>query len=147
MTDRSLFAVQTAKLNAMRHQVIRQMGFYVGDLLSPLLSRVLAGKVAGIVANLPYISQEEWNQLPRDVRQFEPRLALDGGSDGLVPHRHLLSQAQSFLTPQGVIVLEVGVGQAQKLCQEVTDQGIYHVQEIRRDTLGIERTICLRLKS
>jgi release factor glutamine methyltransferase len=147
VTDRSLFAVQTAKLNAIRHQVVQRMGFYVGDLLSPLLNQVLAGKVAGIVANLPYISQEEWNQLPMEVRQFEPRLALDGGPDGLVPHRHLLSQAQSVLMPQGVIVLEVGVGQAQKLCQEVTDQGAYHVQEIRRDTLGIERAICLGLKT
>jgi release factor glutamine methyltransferase len=146
VTDRSLFAVQTAKHNAIRHHVVQRMEFCVGDLLSPLLSRVLAGKVAGIVANLPYISQEEWNQLPREVRHFEPRLALDGGSDGLVPHRHLLSQAKTFLMPQGVMVLEVGVGQAQKLCQEVTDQGTYHVQEVRRDALGIERAICLRLK-
>ena len=147
VTDRSLFAVQTAKCNAMRHHVVQQMEFYVGDLLSPLLSRMLAGKVAGIVANLPYIKQEEWNQLPREVRQFEPRLALDGGSDGLVPHRHLLSQAKSFLMPQGVLVLEVGVGQAQKLCQEVRALGTYHVQEIRRDALGIERAICLKLKT
>jgi release factor glutamine methyltransferase len=147
VTDRSLLAVQTARLNAIRHQVVQRMEFYVGDLLSPLLSRVLAGKVAGIVANLPYISQEEWPQLPRDVRQFEPRLALDGGSDGLNPHRHLLSQAKSFLMPRGVIVLEVGVGQAQKLCQEVMDQGTYHVQEIRQDALGIERAICFILKT
>ena len=146
-TDRSLLAVQTAKRNAIRHQVVQRMEFYVGDLLSPLLSPMLAGKVAGIVANLPYIRQEEWNQLPRDVRQFEPRLALDGGSDGLVPHRHLLLQAKSFLMPQGVMVLEVGVGQAQKLSQDVRDQGIYHVQEISRDALGIERAICLSLKT
>ena len=145
--DRSLLAVQTAKRNAVRHQVAQQMAFFVGDFLSPLLSQRLAGKVAGIVANLPYICQEEWVQLPRDVRQFEPRLALDGGSDGLVPHRHLLSQAKSFLMPQGVLVLEVGVGQAQKLCQEVTDQGIYQVQGIRCDALGIERAICFGLKS
>ena len=147
VTDRSLVAVQTAKLNAIRHQVVGRMQFYVGDLLSPLLSRVLGGKVAGIVANLPYISQEEWDHLPKDVRQFEPRLALDGGLDGLVPHRHLLTQAKSFLMPRGIIVLEVGVGQAQMLSQEVTDQGVYRVQEIRRDALGIERAICFTLKT
>ena len=60
------------------------MSFCVGDLLAPLLSQCLEGKVAGIIANLPYISHEEWDQLPREVREFEPALALDGGPDGLV---------------------------------------------------------------
>lgn len=145
-TDRSPLAVQTAKHNAARHQVSHQMEFCVADLLSPLLSRGLAGKVAGIVANLPYISHDEWEQLPHEVREYEPRLALDGGLDGLVHYRDLLSQAKGVLRPQGVIVLEAGAGQAQILCQEVRELGMYEVHEIRRDTLGIERAICLMSK-
>ena len=145
-TDRSLLAIQTAKHNAMRQHIMHRMEFCVGDLLNPLLSRGLAGKVAGIVANLPYISHREWKELPHEVREFEPRLALDGGPDGLAPYRQLLSQAEVILMPQGVLVIEVGVGQAQKLCQEVRDQGIFQVQEIRRDDLGVERALCLKPK-
>ena len=130
----------------MRQHIIQRMEFCVGDLLNPLLSGGLAGKVAGIVANLPYISHQEWERLPQEVREFEPRLALDGGPDGLAHHRQLLSQAEAILLPQGVLVLEVGVGQAPKLCQEVRDQGTFGIQEIRRDDLGIERAICLKPK-
>ena len=144
VTDRSCVAIQTAKRNAIRYHVDDQMKFCVGDVLSPLLSHGLAGKVAGIVANLPYICQENWDQLPRDVREFEPKLALDGGSDGLIPYRQLLSQAHRVLRPGGVLALEVGAGQAMKLCQEVKNEGIYQVHEIRHDTLGIERVVCLK---
>ena len=145
-TDRSLLAIRTARKNAARHQVIHQMKFCMGDLLAPLLSPCLEGKVAGIIANLPYISHDEWNRLPREVREFEPVLALDGGPDGLGPYRRLLHQAGVLLAPQGVLVLEVGRGQSAILCQEVNAEGSYTVREIRRDTLDIERVVCLERK-
>ena len=145
-TDRSLLAVRTAQKNAARHEVIHHMNFCVGDLLAPLLSQGLEGKVAGIVANLPYISHEEWGQLPHEVRAFEPALALDGGPDGLVPYRHLLQQARVLLAPRGALVLEVGRGQSSILCQEVNAEGRYEVREVRRDALGIERVVSLERK-
>ena len=145
-TDRSLLAIHTAKKNAARHRVIHQMQFCVGDLLAPLLSQGLEGKVAGIIANLPYISHDEWHQLPREVREFEPALALDGGPDGLVPYRRLLHQARVLLAPRGVLVLEMGRGQSAILCQEVNAEGSYTVREIRQDALDIERVVCLERK-
>ena len=144
--DRSVLAIQTAKENAALHKVIHQMKFCVGDLLAPLLSCRLAGKVGGIVANLPYISHEEWDQLPLEVREFEPSLALDGGPDGLAPYRRLLEQAEVVLAPRGVLALEVGKGQARIMCQEVTATGLYQILEIRRDSLEIERVLCLERK-
>ena len=145
-TDRSLLAIRTARKNAARHHVIHQMKFCVGDLLAPLLSQCLEGKVAGIIANLPYISHEEWEQLPREVREFEPALALDGGPDGLMPYRRLLQQGRVLLAPRGVLVLEVGRGQSSTLCQEVKAEGSYTVREIRHDALDIERVVCLERK-
>lgn len=145
-TDRSVLAIRTAMKNAARHNVMHQIKFCVGDLLTPLLSCRLAGKVGGIIANLPYIRHEEWDQLPREVREFEPRLALDGGPDGLVPSRELLRQAGVLLAARGVLVLEVGKGQARRLCQDVTTKDLYHVLEIRRDSLEIERVLCLERK-
>ena len=145
-TDRSVLAVRTARKNAARHHVIQQLRFCVGDILAPLLSRGLAGKVAGIIANLPYISHEEWDRLPREVREFEPKLALDGGVDGLEPYRQLLRQAGSVLVPRGVVALEVGKGQVQRLCQDEIVERAFEVREIRRDALGIERVICLEKK-
>ena len=146
-TDRCAPAVNTAKTNAMRHQVASRMKFLVGDLLAPLLSEGLAGKVAAIVANLPYVTHEEWAQLSREVRDFEPRLALDGGQDGLRLHRKLLQEAHWILESHGLLVLEVGSGQAARLCQEVASQGQYSVKNVKRDALGIERVVCLGRKA
>ena len=145
--DQCTLAIKTAKENAIRHHIIPRIKILVGDLLSPLLSGKLEGKVAAIVSNLPYISHEEWRQLPREVRDFEPKRALDGGEDGLMLHRRLLREAGDLLMPNGVLVLEVGKGQASRLCQEIWPQDPFSVQEVRQDSLGIDRIVCLERKA
>jgi len=137
-------AVGMARRNAGRHQVAQRVMGIVGDLLAPLLSDALKGKVTGIVANLPYISREEWTTLPRDVRDFEPRRALDGGSDGLAVYRRLLPEAALALSPGGVLVVEVGPNQADRLCQEPEVKQMYTLHRIRKDAGGMKRVVCLR---
>jgi release factor glutamine methyltransferase len=103
--DASPEALEVAALNRRRHSVERRVHLLQGDLLSPL-----PDPVDLIVANLPYVSWAEWEQLPRTITAYEPRSALDGGPDGLDAIRRLLAQARQ-LKPQTTILLEIGATQ------------------------------------
>ncbi len=79
-----------------------------GDLFDPLLRDGLAGRLGLIVSNPPYIATREIETLPVEVRDFEPRDALDGGDDGLRLIRRLIAEAPAMLAPGGALVLELG---------------------------------------
>ena len=99
--DASAAALRRARANARRNGLSGRVIFRRGDLLEPavpLLKRTAGPAV--IVANLPYIPTKDLSRLPREIRLHEPRLALDGGPDGLRPYRRLLSQATA-LRPAG----------------------------------------------
>ena len=83
--------------------------FLEGDLLSPLLAERAA--VDLLVANLPYVTEDEYAALPPGIRDYEPRGALVAGPDGLDAIRRLLHTARPYLAPGGVILLEIGAAQ------------------------------------
>lgn len=142
--DRSLGALQIARMNAQRYHVNTKILWSASDVLAPLLSSGLAGKVTAIIANLPYISHTEWERLSPDVKDFEPCLALDGGPDGLDVYRRLLQEAPGVLAPEGVVLMEVGLGQAACLCQEISDSNRFEVTKVQSDSQGIPRMVCLQ---
>ena len=143
-SDLSLPALRVAKTNALNHGVHSQIFWLAGDLLVPLLSGGLVGKVTAIIANLPYISHDEWDRLSPDVKDFEPRLALDGGPDGLDVYRRLLKEASSVLASAGVMYMEVGMGQANRLCKEVAASKMFEVRKVQHDFQNIPRMVCLQ---
>jgi release factor glutamine methyltransferase len=104
--DASSEALEVAALNCRLHGLEGRIHLLQGDMLSPL-----SEPVDLIVANLPYVSWAEWEQLPRTITAYEPRFALDGGSDGLDAIRRLLTQARFHLKPQATILLEIGATQ------------------------------------
>ena len=104
--DVSRPALAVARRNAVRHGVESQIQFIVGDLLHRR-----PAPVDLIVSNPPYVSTDEWAALPSAIRHYEPRVALDGGPDGLDVIRRLLSQAQGLLVPGGALLVEIGVDQ------------------------------------
>ncbi len=142
-SDRSLSALQVARTNARKHGMDSRISWLAGDLLAPLLSSGLAGKVTAIIANLPYVSHDEWDRLSPDVKYFEPRLALDGGPDGLDIYRRLLQEAPGILAFGGRILMEIGIGQVDRLCQEVSASSFFEVEHIQPDLQGIPRMVCL----
>ena len=101
--DVSRRALDVAAANARRHGVERRIAFRAGHLLTPVHDYVDL-----IVANLPYVTSDEWLGLEPELRDHEPRLALDGGYDGLDLIRQLVSQAFSHLLPRGCVLLEIG---------------------------------------
>ena len=105
--DLSREALALAARNARRHGVESRISFLQADLLAPL-----AQPVDLIVANLPYVRSEDWEALPPEIREHEPRIALDGGPDGLREIGRLLEQAPSHLRPGGSLLVEMGFLQA-----------------------------------
>lgn len=139
-TDCSAAALQTALSNAARLGVAGSIVFRHGDLLEPLQREVFPGSVAVIVANLPYIPSEEIDSLQPEVEAFEPRLALDGGDDGLQLYRRLTKQAGEFLASGGALACEAGAGQADKLAWIFEESGFGDLERVK-DYAGWERVV------
>jgi release factor glutamine methyltransferase len=101
-------ALSIARQNAIRHGVAGRIGFVLGDLLNAAV-----GPFDVIAANLPYINAEELTAL--EVGRWEPRVALNGGEDGLCLIRRMLDQVPARLAPGGLLVLEMGSDQGDRV--------------------------------
>jgi release factor glutamine methyltransferase len=98
------------------------------------------GKFDLIVSNPPYIPSGDIAGLERDVRDYDPHLALDGGGDGLAAYRAIAQQAGNHLSPAGRIVVEIGWGQEDDVAEIFTTQG-FKLQAKRADLSGITRAL------
>jgi release factor glutamine methyltransferase len=132
--DVSPDALAVARANAERHGVA--ITFLEGDLDAALAPH---GPFDVITANLPYIPTGDLAGLPPEVRA-EPRLALDGGADGLVLVRRLVAAAPGLLAAGGALALEVGAGQARETAALLEAAGFTDVR-LRRDLGQIERVV------
>jgi release factor glutamine methyltransferase len=103
-TDLSGDALAVARQNAARHQVQERIHFHQGDLFAALPRNL---RFDLIVSNPPYVPTARIQALEPEVRDYEPRPALDGGPDGLDFYRRIAAQAGAFLHPQGRIMLEL----------------------------------------
>jgi release factor glutamine methyltransferase len=136
--DISRRALALASRNAERHGVAGRIEFVHGDMLAPLTRPVEI-----IAANLPYVTSEQWEQAPREIREHEPRMALDGGPDGLRLIRKLLRQAPGNLAPNGAIFAEIGDWQgpeAEFLARRAFPSANV---DIAPDLAGRDRVLCV----
>lgn len=106
--DLSAEALALARENAKSLGLADRVQFLQGDLLAPVAE---AGQFDAIIANPPYIPSAEIASLGPEVRDYEPRLALDGGPDGLRVVDRLIEQAEGLLAPGGDLILEIGSAQ------------------------------------
>lgn len=132
--DASEDALAVARANAAQHGVT--VTFLQGDLGAPLAPLAPFDLIA---ANLPYVPSGDLAGLAPEVRA-EPRLALDGGPDGLALVQRLVSQAPALLAPGGALVLEIGAGQAPATAALLQAAGFADVR-VRRDLGAIERVV------
>jgi release factor glutamine methyltransferase len=139
--DRSAEALATARQNAERHGVTNRIDWMEGDLLAPLRERGMVGVVDVIVSNPPYIAESDWNGLQLEVRLFEPRMALIGGTEGTEFHERLFQDAKEILVPGGSLVMEIGQGQAAALRRIAEQVGGYAPLQVLDDAAGIERVV------
>jgi release factor glutamine methyltransferase len=132
--DVSPDALAVARENALRHAVA--VTFLEGDLEVPLQPHAPFDLIA---ANLPYIPSRDLAGLPPEVRA-EPARALDGGPDGLVLVRRLVTAAPALLARGGALVLEIGAGQAPETARLCAAAGLSDVR-VRRDLGAVERVV------
>ncbi|MDD3581185.1 MAG: peptide chain release factor N(5)-glutamine methyltransferase [Desulfobacca sp.] len=139
--DLSATALALAQENARRLGAADRISFVQGDLSQPLAP---GPTFALIVSNPPYVPTGDWQRLPRETRDFEPRAALDGGPDGLAVIRRLISTAHQYLLPGGLLALEMGQGQAEAVLDLIAQQAAYGPAQLRRDYQQIQRVVLVR---
>jgi release factor glutamine methyltransferase len=103
--DVSPDALEVARRNATIHGVASRVRFLLGDLFAPVPS---GERFDVIVSNPPYVTPGEFADLAPEVRDHEPRVALDGGLDGLAFYRRIANEAGRFLKPGGAVLVEIG---------------------------------------
>ena len=142
--DLSPAALAVAARNAARHGVAERIRFLVGDLFAP----VPAGeRFDFILSNPPYIAREDLDQLPVGVRDYEPRLALDGGPGGYAVFDRLVAGARDFLNPGGYLIVEIGAPQEGPARQRITAHGGYELAETVHDHSGHPRVLRAQRKA
>jgi release factor glutamine methyltransferase len=135
--DLSVDALALAQENAERLGVPDRIAFRCSNLLDQV-----EGPFHWIVANLPYIPTGDLNALQREVK-FDPALALDGGKDGLTIIKRLIESAPGKIASNGMIALECGRGQAQRI-EGFLAENNYRDISIRKDYQGVERLLIAR---
>lgn len=134
-------ALETARHNAARHGVGERFVTLRGSWFDPLEP---GQRFHLITSNPPYIESGEIAGLMPEVREHDPRLALDGGPDGLSAYRAIASEAGLFLEPGGALLLEIGATQAAAVSDILVGAGFGAV-EVVQDLAGLDRMIVSRL--
>jgi release factor glutamine methyltransferase len=135
-TDISAPALRTARSNAERLGLADRASFVECDYCEKL-----AGPFDLIVSNPPYIARGDIGALSREVREHDPRRALDGGSDGLVAYRAIARDLAGLLEQGGAFAFEVGKGQAEDVAELLRLTGLHTIRPHRHDLAGIPRVV------
>ena len=133
-TDISEEALEVARSNARFNKA--SINFSKADLFDGV-----RGRFNLITANPPYVKREEIATLQREVRDFEPRIALDGGVDGLDFYRRIAQKVNRYIARGGMLILECGENQAQDIIKLFTTTSRCDYAMVVRDLSGVERVI------
>lgn len=142
--DRSVRAVAVAAGNARKSGLAGSIDFFVSDWFAALSPNACAYDL--IVVNPPYIASAEIEKLAIEIRDFEPRNALDGGEDGLRDIRCIIDAAPPYLKPGGRLMIEIGWDQKSAVSKLAEATGIYEPPEFAKDLAGHDRVVHLQVK-
>jgi release factor glutamine methyltransferase len=137
-------ALALAESNLKRHNLTRFVELIQGDLAGPFAERGDYGSFDLAVSNPPYIETAELERLEPEVREHDPRRALDGGRDGLEVIRRLVDEIPPLLRAGGFLVMEIGAGQAGSVREMIRSRPGWGPVRTLRDGAGIERVVVAR---
>ena len=143
-TDISAEALAVATSNAFAHGVSERIRFVMGHLLEPAIAEGLEGKATAVVCNPPYIPIGRMRDLPPEVKEYEPYMALCGGQDGLDYYPPLTSQAAVLLKADGLLAFEVDCDGARAVADIIQRQGCFYDIRVLRDLAGLDRVVVAR---
>jgi release factor glutamine methyltransferase len=139
--DISPDALSVAKENAAHHNVLEKIEFHLGNGFDALPADL---RFDLIVSNPPYIPSDEIATLESEVKDYDPKLALDGGADGLDFYRMLAEKASARLLETGKLMLEFGEGQADAI-KKIFEMQKWIVEAVERDYSRRERILIAHL--
>jgi release factor glutamine methyltransferase len=150
LIDASLDSLEIAKINAVDYNLFHRSKFinlnwFKKEWTKELLQNIENKKFDIIISNPPYIPSNDINNLQIEVKKFEPRLALDGGKDGMDSYKSILSNIIDILKPEGKIFLEIGHNQ-QNLINKIANKCELIFKDSNKDLSGIIRVLVYGLK-
>lgn len=137
--DTSPDALDIARENAKLHGVGERIEFYEGDMFNPLNDNMLDM----IISNPPYIPTKLLDNLSPEVK-LEPRIAIDGGDDGLAFYKRIISECMPYLREGGWLLMEVGDDQAEEIRSILQESRVFNVHQVIKDYNGMMRVIIAR---
>lgn len=150
LIDASLDSLEIAKINAVDYNLFHRSKFinlnwFKKEWTKELLQNIENKKFDIIISNPPYIPSNDINNLQIEVKKFEPRLALDGGKDGMDAYKSILPNIINILKPEGKIFLEIGHNQ-QNLINKIANKCELIFKDSNKDLSGIIRVLVYGLK-
>jgi release factor glutamine methyltransferase len=144
-TDVCEAALSVAAKNIQTHGLSERVQLLCGDLFDPVIKGLDAPAFDLIVSNPPYVSETEYAQLEKNVKDYEPKHALLAGTDGLDVFRRITAQVGEFLKPDGALMLEIGYTQGKAVCELLEQAGLFKDIHLKKDLAGHDRVaIALR---
>jgi release factor glutamine methyltransferase len=134
--DISEKALKIAKFNAKKNQV--EIRFFQSNFFSKV-----EDKYDIIISNPPYISEKEFEKLPSEISEYEPKVALISGEKGIDSYQIILRNAPSFLNNNGVLLLEIGAEQA-KIIKKLAKKNGFTEMHVKKDLNGFDRLIIMK---
>ena len=110
-----------------------------GDLFEPIIPGLGPAKFDMIVANPPYVSEQEYEKLSKNVKYFEPKQALIAGNDGLDVIKRIIVDSSRFLKPAGALMLEIGNEQCLPVEKLLKESGCFETVTIEKDYQKLDR--------
>lgn len=152
-TDICDAALSVAAKNVEKHQLKERVQLLCGDLFDPIMPHLDVEKFDLIVCNPPYVSAAEFEKLDKNVKEYEPKLALFAGDEGLDIYRRIIKDVNQFLKPGAALMLEIGHKQGQAVKQLLESlasardrQASFSKVVIEKDHCGNDRVVIAKKK-
>jgi release factor glutamine methyltransferase len=134
-------ALRIAAQNVAKYQLEERIELLQGDLFEPVISQLDVREFDLIVCNPPYVSRSEYEKLDAKVKNYEPKLALDGGPDGLDIYRRIAADVGSHLKKDGALLLEIGFLQSPAVKKLLEDTNAFESVKVEKDFNNNDRIV------
>lgn len=140
-TDISDKALAIAAQNVAKYKLQERIELLQGDLFEPIISQLDVKEFDLIICNPPYVSKVEYEKLDMKVKNYEPKLALDGGADGLDVYRRIAGIAGSHLKKNGALLLEIGLAQGRQVKKLLEETNAFSPIKSEKDFNNNDRIV------
>jgi release factor glutamine methyltransferase len=138
-TDISDGALATAAKNVQKHKLEDKITLLSGDLFEPIIRQIDIAPFDLIISNPPYVSELEFEKLEKNVKDYEPRIALHGGADGLDVYRRIVAEVDKFLKPDASLMMEIGYAQGTAVRELLEKKDLFASVAIEKDLSNNDR--------